>query len=47
MKRTSKLLILFLLTFSVGLIAQEPIKIACVGNSITYGAGVVNSVKKS
>ncbi|WP_117883631.1 GDSL-type esterase/lipase family protein [Aureibaculum luteum] len=47
MKRTSKLLILFLLTFSVGLIAQEPIKIACVGNSITYGAGVVNREKNS
>jgi len=35
-------LLLFLCLFSLWAVAQEkkPVKIACVGNSITYGSGV-------
>lgn len=38
---------LFLLTlfFTTGLFADNPVKIACVGNSITYGAGMTNREK--
>lgn len=36
-----------LLLASSGLFAQSPIKIACVGNSITYGAGMVNREKNA
>lgn len=41
------LLVVFVLTFSLELIGQEPIKIACVGNSITYGSGVFNKEKNA
>ncbi|MEQ6120102.1 GDSL-type esterase/lipase family protein [Reichenbachiella sp. MALMAid0571] len=39
--------VLFLLVASCRLSAQSPIKIACVGNSITYGAGMVNREKNA
>lgn len=44
-----KILILFLL-FAVGLSsaqAQEATRVACIGNSITYGAGINNRLKDS
>ena len=40
-------LVIVLLLASSGLFAQSPIKIACVGNSITYGAGMVNREKNA
>lgn len=44
MKR--KLLILFSV-ISISAMAQQPLKVAFIGNSITYGAGVVNPQKNS
>ena len=43
MKKKNTLL-LFLCLFSLWAVAQEkkPVKIACVGNSITYGSGIKN-----
>jgi len=41
------LLGLFSITGSVGATFQDPIKIACVGNSITYGSGVANREKNA
>lgn len=38
---------LFLISESVGATVQDPIKIACVGNSITYGAQVANREKNA
>lgn len=40
MKRYFYLLALLLLALRVG--AEEPIRVACVGNSITYGSGISN-----
>ena len=37
-----KTLFLILAVFCVALVAQEPVKVACVGNSITYGTGIAN-----
>lgn len=47
MNRLRAILLVLLIIFSLGLLAQEPIKIACVGNSITYGSGVVNREKNA
>jgi lysophospholipase L1-like esterase/pimeloyl-ACP methyl ester carboxylesterase len=41
------LLGLFSINGSIGATFQEPIKIACVGNSITYGSGVANREKNA
>ncbi|MCM4153789.1 G-D-S-L family lipolytic protein [Arenibacter sp. N53] len=41
------LLGLFIITESAGASLQDPIKIACVGNSITYGSGVANKDKNA
>lgn len=41
------LLGLFIITESAGATLQDHIKIACVGNSITYGSGVVNKDKNA
>ncbi|MCK0190912.1 GDSL-type esterase/lipase family protein [Arenibacter sp. F20364] len=38
---------LFIISESVGATVQEPIKIACVGNSITYGSQVANKEKNA
>lgn len=38
------LTLIFLLCIA-DLAAQKPVKIACVGNSITYGAGIINREK--
>ena len=40
-------LLLFLCLFSLWAVAQEkkPVKIACVGNSITYGSGIKNQFR--
>lgn len=48
MKRKSTLLLLLCL-FSLWAVAQEkkPVKIACVGNSITYGSGIKNQFQNS
>lgn len=40
MNRTKSTFLLFLLIFSVTVFAQPKIKIACVGNSITFGYGI-------
>ncbi len=40
MNRTKSTFLLFLLFFSVTAFAQPKIKIACVGNSITFGYGI-------
>lgn len=37
-----KTFVLLLTLYSVALFAAEPIKVACIGNSVTYGAGVEN-----
>lgn len=42
-----KTLLLILTFFCVALVAQEPIKVACVGNSITYGSGIANRDRDS
>lgn len=41
-------LLLFLCLFCLWAVAQEkkPVKIACVGNSITYGSGIKKSVSE-
>ena len=41
----STFLLLVILFFTTGLFAENPVKIACVGNSITYGAGIINREK--
>ena len=48
MKKKNTLL-LFLCLFSLWAVAQEkkPVKIACVGNSITYGSGIKNQFQNS
>ncbi|CDN32889.1 Sialic acid-specific 9-O-acetylesterase [Mucinivorans hirudinis] len=46
MKRPKLLNILFLTLVALSSLAQ-PIKVACVGNSITFGAGVANREKNS
>ena len=42
-------LLLFLCLFCLWAVAQEkkPVKIACVGNSITYGSGIKNQFQNS
>ena len=42
-------LLLFLCLFCLWAVAQEkkPVKIACVGNSITYGSGIINQFQYS
>lgn len=47
MKKTAMLICGFLFMLNASLQAQSKIKIACVGNSITYGAGVVNREKNN
>lgn len=48
MKRNILYLFFAILSFSTETIfAQKTIKVACVGNSITYGAGIVNREKNS
>ncbi|MDY7393986.1 GDSL-type esterase/lipase family protein [Aureibaculum sp. 2210JD6-5] len=47
MNKIRFILLLLLITFSLDSTAQEPIKIACIGNSITYGSGVVNREKNA
>ena len=38
----------FLLIGSVlSAVAQEPVKVACIGNSITYGSGIDNREQNS
>ena len=44
MKHFRLTLICFLLG-SVMMTAADKVKVACVGNSITYGAGITNSVR--
>lgn len=46
MKKQTLFVILFSLFISLGF-SQKTIKIACVGNSITYGSGVVNREKNA
>ena len=46
MKKQTLFVILFSLVISLGF-SQKTIKIACVGNSITYGSGVVNREKNA
>ena len=47
--RRKNTLLLFLCLFSLWAVAQEkkPVKIACVGNSITYGSGIKNQFQNS
>ena len=45
MKRT--FIITLAIIFSLNVIAQEKIKVACVGNSITYGSGIKNRAHDS
>lgn len=40
-------ILLFFLLISMALFAQKQTKIACVGNSITYGSGLVNPAEES
>lgn len=48
MKRIKQLaLSFFILLLSTSLSAESPTKIACIGNSITYGHGIVNREKNS
>ena len=49
MKRICQLLALFLIVSLYGQAQEktEPIRIACVGNSITYGAGIANRDRDS
>ncbi|MEG1664982.1 MAG: GDSL-type esterase/lipase family protein [Mucinivorans sp.] len=42
-----KKLLFMLLLFATTVAVATPVKVACVGNSITYGAGVVNRDKNS
>lgn len=45
MKKT--LILSLCLLFCTALFAQKPVKVACVGNSITYGTGIANREKDS
>ena len=45
MKKT--LILSLCLLFCTVLFAQKPVKVACVGNSITYGSGIANREKDS
>lgn len=45
MKKT--LILSLCLLFCIALFAQKPVKVACVGNSITYGTGIANREKDS
>lgn len=45
MKKT--LILSLCLLFCTALFAQKPVKVACVGNSITYGSGIANREKDS
>lgn len=47
MKRIFLACICYLLILPTGLWAKRIIKVACVGNSITYGAGISNREKNS
>lgn len=55
MKRISTLLLLILISSSTYLHAQivdetkytKPIKVACIGNSITFGSGLQDRIKNS
>ncbi len=40
--KAKKILLCFLLSGTLALSAQKPIKVACVGNSVTYGYGIEN-----
>ncbi|MBN1559648.1 hypothetical protein JW998_05320, partial [candidate division KSB1 bacterium] len=42
-----KFFFLFTVICCSALCAQEPAKVACVGNSITYGAGIADQVNDS
>lgn len=42
-----RLIYIVLLAFSLSTFAQEPIRVACVGNSITYGHGLKNRSQES
>lgn len=45
MKKT--LILSLCLFFCIALFAQKPVKVACVGNSITYGSGIADREKDS
>lgn len=45
MKKTT--LIICLLLLSLGVFSKEPMRIACIGNSITYGSGISSREKNS
>lgn len=47
MRKNIIYLFLIIFLFATDLVAQKPIKVACVGNSITYGAGIINQEKNS
>lgn len=40
-------MVLIALLLTTNLFAEKPIKVVCIGNSITYGAGIVNREKNS
>jgi len=47
MKRRVALSALLALVFALDVAAQEPVRVACVGDSITFGAGVQDRAKNS